>query len=116
MDAIKSTDRTVANIKTGVFEPFLNDDGTEDGEVLQVNGGRPGYGFHVYRMKPGMTTIAHTHRGDEEFFVIEGDLRDHDGYVYKPGDIVCLTSGTTHNSYSETGCTLVVMFRGEDEN
>ncbi len=111
MDPISDTDRKVANISTGEFVPFLSDDGTPDGEVLQVNGGRPGYGFHIYRMQPGDTTVAHTHLGDEEFYVIEGDLTDHDGYEYGPGDIVCLKSGTHHNSHSKSGCTLVVFLR-----
>ena len=87
MKAVAEGDRQVANIRTGTFAPFVNDDGQTDGEVLQVNGGRTGYGFHVYRMAPGQTTIAHRHLGDEEFLLIEGDLRDHDGYVYQPGDL-----------------------------
>ena len=114
MDPISENDRKVANIATGDFEPFLTDDGTPDGEVLQVNGGKRGYGFHIYRMEPGATTVAHTHHGAEEFFLIEGDLRDHDGYEYKPGDIVCLADGTMHNSSTTNGCTLVVYLRGAD--
>ena len=109
MKAIDEKLRAVANIKSGEFVPFLSDDGEMDGEVLQVNGGKTGYGFHVYRMLPGQRTIPHTHVGDEEFFILEGDLRDHDGYEYKPGDLVCLKSGTAHYSISEKGCTLVVF-------
>ncbi len=109
MKDIGPDQRIVANIKTGDFKPFLSDDGTPDGEVLQVNGGRTGYGFHVYRMAPGQVTIPHTHLGDEEFFLIAGDLKDHDGYEYQPGDLVCLKSGTTHSSTSENGCLLVVL-------
>ena len=108
MDVIGSDHRRVANIKDGTFVPFLTEDGTPDGEVLQVNGGKPGFGFHIYRMSAGQTTEAHTHIGDEEFFLIEGDLTDHDGFEYKPGDIICLSSGTKHNSYSKNGCMLVV--------
>lgn len=108
MDPIGPDRRKVANIADGKFEPFLTDQGKPDGEVLQVNGGKRGSGFHIYRMAPGQTTEAHTHLGDEEFFLIEGDLTDHDGYEYKPGDIICLSSGTKHNSYSKNGCTLVV--------
>lgn len=111
MDPIAPKDRKVANISTGVFKPFLTADGTPDGDVLQVNGGRTGYGFHIYRMAPGTTTEAHTHLGDEEFFLIEGDLTDHDGHEYRPGDIVCLSSGTRHNSTTRNGCTLVVYLR-----
>ena len=114
MQPVKPEDRRVANVASGTFQPFLTDEGEPDGEVLQVNGGKPGYGFHVYRMAPGTTTKAHTHIGAEEFYVIDGDLTDHDGYEYKPGDIVCLASGTAHNSSTRNGCTLVVHLPGAE--
>lgn len=112
MKPIGREDRTVANIADAPFRPFLTADGVEDGEVQQVNGGELGFGFHVYRMKPGQRTVAHTHVGDEEFFLIDGDLTDHDGYEYRPGDLVRLRSGTRHNSSTRNGCTLVVYLRG----
>jgi anti-sigma factor ChrR (cupin superfamily) len=59
-------------------------------------------------MAPGQTTIAHEHVGDEEFLVLDGDLIDHDGFRYGPGDLVWLRSGTKHSSYSEGGCLLAV--------
>ena len=108
MKPIDAQDRRVANLATGTFEPFLDTEGNLDGEALQVNGGRTGYGFHIYRMAPGTTTTAHEHVGDEEFVLLDGDLTDHDGYEYKPGDIVWLRSGTKHNSTTKNGCTLVV--------
>lgn len=115
MKPIAPEDRRVANIADGPFEPLLTDDGKPDGHVLQVNGGRRGYGFHVYRMAPGETTVAHVHNGDEEFYMIDGDLTDHDGYEYKPGDIIWLRSGTEHNSTTKNGCTLIVYFRDGEE-
>ena len=45
MDPIGPDRRKVANIADGQFKPFLTDDGQPDGEVLQVNGGKRGYGF-----------------------------------------------------------------------
>ena len=51
------------------------------------------------------------HEGDEEFFVLEGELIDHDGYRYKKGDLVWLDAKTGHNSYSPNGALLVVFFR-----
>lgn len=112
MDPIKPADRLVRNIHRDAFEPFLTEDGQTDGYVLQANGGKTGYGFHIYRLGPGETTVQHVHDGDEEFFLISGDLTDHDGYEYKPGDLVCLRSGTEHHSYSREGCLLVVYLRG----
>lgn len=108
MPPIPADDRRVANIHTGTFEPLVGENGQPDGEVLQVNGGRKGHGFHVYRMQAGATTVAHEHVGDEEFLLIEGDLVDNDGTRYVHGDLVWLRSGTTHNSYSENGCVLAV--------
>lgn len=115
MKPISQADRLVTNITTGTFAPLFSDKGEPDGEVLQVNGGTPGHGFHVYRMTPGQQTIAHEHVGDEEFLVIEGDLTDHDGYQYQPGDLVCLKSGTRHFSTSKNGCLLAVYLPASSE-
>ncbi|MEM1297919.1 MAG: cupin domain-containing protein [Pseudomonadota bacterium] len=114
MKPIANEDRCVANLNTAGFVPFIAKDGTTDGEVLQVNpNNNRGYGFHVYRMAPGDVTVAHRHAGDEEFFVIEGDLTDHDGYEYGPGDLVWLRDGTEHNSSTKNGCVLVVYLPGD---
>ena len=42
------------------------------------------------------------------FYIIEGDLIDHDGTKYGPGDLVWLRKGTEHTSYSPNGCLIVV--------
>ena len=108
MKPIPAEDRRVANIHKAAFEPFFSD-GVEDGEVLQLNTDRaPGTGFHVYRMPPGMTTQAHSHVGHEEVLIIEGDLTDHDGTRYGPGDLVWLRDGSSHSSYTENGCLIAV--------
>jgi anti-sigma factor ChrR (cupin superfamily) len=59
-------------------------------------------------MEPGYTTIPHQHNGNEEFFIVSGDLTDNDGTVYRAGDLVWLKDGTQHCSYSEHGCVIVV--------
>lgn len=108
MKPIRPDDRRVANIHTARFEPYLSD-GVPDGEVLQLNSNRPlGTGFPVYRMAPGTTTQAHSHVGHEEFLILDGDLTDHDGTCYGPGDLVWLRSGTVHHSTTENGCTIAV--------
>ena len=113
MDPIASRSRRVANIESGKFVPLLDESGREDGQVLQVNPSkRLGYGFHVYRMEAGHTTTTHTHLGDEEFLVLEGEIVDHDGHRYGKGDLVWLESGTMHNSFSPEGALLAVYYRG----
>lgn len=113
MKPIAETDRKVANLETSTFETFFSD-GKPDGEVMQVNPtNHRGYGFHLYRMAPGQVTLPHRHKGDEEFFVIDGDLTDHDGFEYGPGDLVWLRDGTEHCSSSKNGCLLVVYLPGD---
>lgn len=112
MKPIEKEKRRVVNIADGTFLPFIDEDGSEDGEVLQVNPNKErGYGFHVYRMPPGHTTTPHVHDGDEEFYILEGEVVDHDGYRYKAGDLVWLEAKTKHNSYSPDGALLVVYYR-----
>lgn len=108
MDPIKPDDRRVVNIHSAPFTDITTG-GVPDGAILQLNEARPlGHGFYIYRMAPGTTTVAHKHRGDEEFLIIEGDLRDHDGTEYGPGDLVWLRDGTIHNSSTKNGCVIAV--------
>ena len=111
MGPIPEAKRRVRNIYRDEFEPFVLDGAPCEGEsVLQLDDRVPrGAGFHVYRMAPGATTTAHVHESDEHFLVLEGDLRDHDGHVYRPGDLVMLEKGTEHHSTTVEGCTLAVF-------
>lgn len=68
-----------------------------------------GCGSYLMRMQPGATTIEHDHPGFEEFLVIEGELTDSDGTVFKAGEFVSFAPGTRHWSRSETGCLLAVF-------
>lgn len=109
MKPIASADRRVVNIHTGEFTA-IETDGKPDGEVLQLNTAKPmASGFYIYRMAPGTTTVAHEHAGDEEFLILEGDLMDHDGVQYGPGDLVWLRDGTVHNSSTKGGCLIAVF-------
>lgn len=111
MEPIVEADRVVVNWRAAEFEPFVFEGGEPTGEsVLQLDRSQPpGVGFHLYRMAPGAVTTPHRHTCDEQFLVVEGDLIDHDGYVYGPGDFVLLREGTRHNSRTETGCVLAVF-------
>ncbi|MEM7427668.1 MAG: cupin domain-containing protein [Pseudomonadota bacterium] len=111
MAPIANDERRVCNIHDGGFEPFVDSSGRHDGDILRASPGRPdGYGFYVYRMPPGHTTTSHVHESGEEFLVLEGELIDHDGYRYGPGDLVWLAPGTRHNSHSPKGCLVAVYF------
>lgn len=116
MKPVPEGERLVANIYESEFQRFDDPAVFTAGEsyVQLDTKAKPGTGFHVYRMAPGAATIAHEHTGDEHFLVLEGELIDHDGYIYKPGDLVLLKQGTIHNSSTETGCTLAVYISTQE--
>lgn len=118
MQKIQPIDRRVVNINRDKFKPFCNENGPSSHEsILQINShDRLGVGFHVYRMQPGTTTTPHEHTEDEEFLVLEGELQDNDGYVYKTGDLVWLKKGTQHSSHSEHGALLAVYIGAAERN
>ncbi len=111
MKPVATKDRRVVNLKDAEFTPFDPDEISETGtSILQLNSDmQKGVGFYIYKMEPGSSSAPHRHGGAEEFFVIEGELTDHDGTTYRTGDVVWLAPGTEHNSYSETGCIVAVF-------
>jgi len=115
MKPVAEGERIVVNINQAEFEPFVNDRGQEDGFVLQLDRSKQlGTGFHIYRMEPGYTTVPHEHRGNEEFFIISGDLTDNDGTVYREGDLVLMKNGTQHCSYTKNGCVIAVYIEATE--
>jgi quercetin dioxygenase-like cupin family protein len=116
MKSIKPEDRRIVNIRTAAYKPFVYPDGKAFGDsILQNDTSKPlGEGFHVYRMPAGMKTRAHRHNGDEQFLVLEGELIENDGTVFKAGDLVWLRDGTEHHSYTPNGCLLAVHIVGPE--
>ena len=116
MQPINPNDRRIANIHTAPFAPFVYPDGEALGDmVLQLDDSQPpGVGFHVYRMPPGMTTRGHRHNGHEQFLILEGELHESDGTVFRAGDMVFYRDGTEHNSYTPNGCLLAVHIAGPE--
>ena len=47
--------------------------------------------------------------------MIEGELIDNDGTVYRAGDVVWLAPGTEHTSRTETGCLIAVYAEASEE-
>ncbi len=66
-----------------------------------------GNGTYVIRMQPGARTIAHTHAGNEDYLILEGQLIESDGTVLEAGSFVHYEPGTKHDSRTETGCLLI---------
>jgi len=116
MKPINPNDRRVANIHQAAFTPFAYPDGLALGDaILQLDDtSELGTGFHVYRMPPGMTTRGHRHNGHEQFLILEGELHESDGTIFRAGDLVFYRDGTEHNSYTPNGCLLAVHIAGPE--
>jgi len=69
-------------------------------------------GFFLIKFDPGGVSLPHEHLGTEEFVILEGEIVDHDGWVYRPGDCVSLPKGSRHFSSSKTGAIVAVFVRG----
>ena len=108
--------RKVSNIETLKWELLEEESAGQDGNTWWYNLSYDleiGEGSYLYKMDPGTKSKPHLHEGPEEFFILEGDLTDSDGYTYKKGDFVHLSSGSLHYSTTVTGCTIVVTHRGK---
>ena len=108
--------RTVVNLETLIWESLeTSNDWKPEDNVWWYNLSfdlETGQGSYLYKMGAGARSNPHEHLGPEEFFVLEGDLIDSDGYEYKKGDFVSLGVGSKHDSFSPSGCILVVTHRG----
>ena len=70
----------------------------------------------IIQFEPENSSRLHKHNGYEEFYVIDGELIDDDGKVFKKGDYIKFEKGTEHSSYSKKGCTLlVILYAGTNE-
>ena len=82
-------------------------------EWLPLSGGTEvGKEIYLIRFGPGSRSHPHIHQGSEEFLVLDGELTDDDGMVFRPGDFVRFEPGSKHSSFSEEGCTLLVILAG----
>ena len=70
------------------------------------------YEVYLIKFDPGSSSNFHRHNGNEEFYVIDGELIDDDGKIFKTGDYVKFEKGSEHSSYSKIGCKLLVILYG----
>lgn len=103
--------RQVVSIGTAAFLDY-DLDGPMQAEIswLPVSyDRRRGTGCYLMRLQPGAVTVAHDHPVVEDFLMLEGELIDDDGLVFRAGDFVSYAPGTHHNSRTETGCLIAVF-------
>ena len=106
--------RSVVNVESAEFIPY-GLQGEEQSDLSWCNisyDDKTGQGSFLIKFRPGGISISHEHVGYEEFLVLDGEVEDSDGHVYKQGDFASLRPGSKHFSVSHTGCTVAVFIRG----
>ena len=93
------------------------DDVEENGRYTSSRGtisdliGATKLGYNLTVLPPGKVQCPfHSHHGEEEMFLIlEGELMDSNGSLYKAGDFVSYPPGSHHNSWTGPGCVIMVV-------
>ena len=108
------TDRKIVDTRNTPFEPYDRYGMTiENMSWLPVSDDeKTGKGCFMIRIEPGGRSLPHIHTGGEDFPMLEGELVDDDGTVFKAGDFVSFAPGSSHWSHSPTGCVAAVFLGG----
>ena len=68
----------------------------------------------ITKLDPGTKTIPHVHSGHEEFLILEGELIDSDGTIFKKGDFISYKPNSSHSSHTNKGCLILTFMRGHN--
>jgi len=109
------TKRKITDLYNVKFVPFDNY-GTEVPGMswykISYDKKNGGYGSYLLKMEPGAKSLPHTHTGYEEFLMLDGELIDPDGKIFKKGDFITFEPGSKHFSHTKNGCLVLVFMRG----
>ena len=72
------------------------------------------FGTYISKLDPGTQTVPHIHKGNEEFLILDGELIDSDGEIFKKGDFISYEPNSSHSSYTEKGCLILTFMRGHN--
>ena len=109
--------RKITNPLNVKFEPFDNYGTSIPGmswHKISYNQ-EIGQGSYILKMEPGAKSLPHKHINYEEFLVLNGELIDSDSKIFKKGDFITFEPGSTHSSYTKTGCLLLVFQKARNE-
>ena len=71
-------------------------------------------GTYISKLEPGTKTVPHIHSGYEEFLILDGELIDSDGKIFKKGDFISYEPNSSHSSYTKKGCLILTFMRGHN--
>ena len=108
--------RKITKLKNLKFEPF-----NKYGEPIKgwqwhkiSFDEKTNFGTYVSKLDPNTKTVPHIHTGNEEFLILDGELIDSDGTIFKKGDFISYEPNTKHSSYTKNGCLILTFMRGHN--
>ena len=109
------TKRIITKFDNLTFKPFDNYGVVVPGmswHKISYNKDNGGQGTYVLKMESGAKSLPHEHTGFEEFLMLDGELTDPDGKIFKKGDFISFEPGSKHSSHTKDGCLVLVFMRG----
>ncbi len=91
------TKRKITDLYNVKFVPFDNYGAEVPGmswHKISYDKKNGGYGSYLLKMEPGTKSLPHTHTGYEEFLMLDGELTDPDGKIFKKGDFITFEPGS----------------------
>ena len=108
--------RKITKLNNLKFEPFNKYGETIKGwswHKISFND-KTNFGTYISKLDPETRTLKHLHTGYEEFLILEGELIDSDGMIFKKGDFITYEPNTSHSSYTKKGCLILTFMRGQN--
>ena len=107
--------RKITNLYDVKFVPFDNYGVAVPGmswHKISYSKENAGQGTYVLKMEPGTKSLPHEHTGFEEFLMLDGELIDPDGKIFKKNDFISFEPGSKHSSHTIKGRLVLVFMRG----
>ena len=73
------------------------------------------FGTYISKLEAGTKTLPHIHSGHEEFLILDGELIDSDGTIFKKGDFISYKPKSSHYSQTKKGCLILTFMRGQNK-
>lgn len=70
------------------------------------------HGSYILKFEKDIQSIPHIHEGYEEFLILEGEIKDSNGDIYKKGDFVTYGPNTHHSVIASQSTKILVFMRG----
>ena len=109
--------RKITQLSHLKFEPFNKYGKTIKGwswHKISFNE-KTNFGTYISKLEPGTKTLPHLHTGHEEFLILDGELIDSDGTIFKKGDFISYEPNSSHSSYTNKGCLILTFMRGRND-